>query len=147
LWVWKWWLIVVVVGAGSVIAAKRLLPGFRAGGMPISWAINICLGIAVVVLLLTSYVLLSLALTVRRLRADRSGLEITYGFVGRRPVRVAREQLKDITASYAQASTQSMVNLVGADGAAMFGSLILVKTKPEADWIATELRRALQFTD
>jgi hypothetical protein len=72
-------------------------------------------------------------------------VEIAYTFPVRRPNRVKREELEDISASYSGSAMKYFVHFTRVDGGDMTGSLLYADTKEEGDWIASELRRALNM--
>jgi hypothetical protein len=144
-WAWKWWVFVVIVGVVGTVAANVVLAPMREEGMPLPFVIAVYAGIAVVVLFLAACILFSLAFTVRRIRVDRSRIEIGYA-LGRKSTHAARAEVQDVTASYAQSSLRYNVVVTRTNGMPMLGSVVSLKTKREADWIATEVRRALLGT-
>lgn len=134
-WFWKWYGFIVIATPAGMLLANKLMPEPRLA----------YLGIAGVALFLSGFPLISLALTVHRVRADRAGVEIAYAFPVRGPVRVKREELKDISASYSGSAMKYFVHFLRVDGGEMIGSLLYADTKEEGDWIASELRRALNM--
>ena len=142
-WTWKWFAFLVTATAIAIAGANIILTRMRSGGMPPIYEVMTYLAITGGVLLLTALSLASLAMYVRRIRADRAGAEFTYAFPMRRANRMVREEIKDIAATYSQSSHTYAVEFMRVDNKPILGGLLLFKSKNEADWIATELRRAI----
>ena len=134
--------IVIAITSGIMVGA--VMPRIQQGS-----DVTAILTILIAILLLFSSIpLIALAISVVHVRADSAGIEIVYELHGRRPVRVSRDELDDVTAmppqsSSRQTNTRWTVAIVLKEGGAMKGSVIVVKTEAEADWIAGELRRVL----
>jgi len=142
-WVWKWYTFVVIATVAAVAVANVILQRMSADGMPESVRAMTYLAIGIVALFLGAFPLLSLALSVRRVRADRAGVEIGYALPARGPSRLNHDALKDVVTEYSNSSRKYSVDFVRADGKPVIGTVILVETKEEAEWIASELRRAI----
>jgi hypothetical protein len=142
-WFWKWYAFVVIVAVAAYGIAPIVLRRFRADGMPGSFEVMTYVVLSAIVLFLAGFPLISLALSVRRIHADRTGARIAYAFPLRRPVRVTREELKDVTLNYATSSMKYSIDFIRANGKPMIGSVMFADSKEEADWIGSELRRAI----
>lgn len=142
-WFWKWYGFVVVAAAAAFATASIVLERMTADGMPPAFRLMTYAIISGVVLFLAGFPLISLALLVRRVHADRAGLQIAYMFPARRPVHVRRDQLKDIAPKSDSSSRKYTVDFIRANDKPMIGSILYASSKEEADWIASELRRAV----
>ena len=141
-WVWKWYSMIAILTAGAFALASELLPDQMRRGMPLSFAAGIYLAIAGVALFLIAMPMLTLAMTVRQVDADRSGLVIRYALPGRSARRIGAGELRDIAAAYSNSAAKYEVNFIGADLKPV-PWLILSMPKDEADWVALELRKAV----
>ncbi|MGZ7042732.1 MAG: hypothetical protein ACXVH7_13145, partial [Thermoanaerobaculia bacterium] len=118
-WFWKWYGFFAIVTPLALFLTREFVGEPRL----------LYLGISGVALFFLLFPLVSLSLTVRRVRANRSGVEIAYTFPVRRPVIVKREELADIEASYSGSAMKYFVRFIRVDGGEMTGSLLYADTK------------------
>jgi hypothetical protein len=122
-WVAGWYLIVIVLAAAAYLAAMVAMA-------------------AIGVVVLSAIPLPTLAMTVRRIDADRSGLTLRYALL-RGPKHIPAAALRDVGAVYANGALHYELTFVGAETAASW-TIVTLRSRPEADWVAYELRRALR---
>jgi hypothetical protein len=121
-WVGRWYLIVLVLAAGAYLAAM--------------------VAMAVIgVVVLCAIPLPTLAMIVRRIDADRTGLTLRYAML-RGAKRIPAAAIRDIGAVYANGAMHYELTFVGAEKAAAW-TILTLRSRPEAEWVAYELRRAL----
>ena len=84
----------------------------------------------------------TLAMTVRRIDADRTGLTLRYAML-RGAKRIPAAALRDVGAVYANGAMHYELTFAGAEKAASW-TIITLRSRPEAEWVAYELRRALR---
>jgi len=78
---------------------------------------------------------------VRRIAADCTGLTLHYALL-RGPKRIPAAPLRDVGAVYANGALHYELTFVGAEKAASW-TIVTLRSHPEAEWVAYELRRAL----
>lgn len=122
-WVAGWYVIVLVLAAAAYLAAMYAMA-------------------AIGVIVLSGIPLPTLAMTVRRIDADRDGLTLRYAML-RGAMHIPAAALRDVAAVYANGAMHYELTFVGAENAASW-TIITLRSRPEADWVAYELRRALR---
>jgi hypothetical protein len=122
-WVARWYLIVLLLAAGAYLAAMYAMA-------------------AIGVVVLCAIPLPTLAMIVRRIDADRTGLTLRYAML-RGAKRIPAAALRDVGAVYANGAMHYELTFAGAEKAASW-TIITLRSRPEADWVAYELRRALR---
>jgi len=122
-WVWRWYLIVIALAGGSYIAAMYIYRGDA----------TTMYGVAVAaIIVLCAIPLPTLAMTVRRIDADRGGLTFHYVLPRRKRLGGVRE----IGAVYANGALHYELTF---DGATPAWTIITLRSRAEADWVAYEL--------
>ena len=119
-WVWRWYLIVAALAGFSYIAAIYI---YRVD-------MTMLFGIAVIVL--CAIPLPTLAMTVRRIDADRGALTFHYVL----PRRKRLGDVRDVDAVYANGALHYELTF---DGAKPEWTIITLRSRAEADWVAREL--------
>jgi hypothetical protein len=121
-WIATWYLIALLVVAAAYLCSVYL------------WRDMI--GIAIVAaLVLAAIPLPTFAMTVRRIDADDRGLTLHYLLRGPKRVAVA-----DVGAAYANGALHYELTF---DGTAPSWTVLTLRSRAEAEWVAYELRRAL----
>jgi hypothetical protein len=125
-WLWRWYVIVAALAGAGYLAATYV---YRDGAM-----IAITAGAVVVLSLMP---LPALAMTVRRIDAGRGGLTLHYVLL-RRAKRI--EAPHDVDAVYADGALHYELAFEGTKPS---WTIVNLRTRREADWVAYELRRAI----
>jgi uncharacterized membrane protein YhaH (DUF805 family) len=131
-WVAGWYLIVLVLAAGAYLAAGHVYREDAATMYAMA---------AIGAVVLSAIALPTLAMTVRRIDADRAGLTLRYAML-RGAKHIPAAALRDVGAVYANGAMHYELTFAGAENAASW-TIITLRSRPEADWVAYELRRVL----
>jgi hypothetical protein len=125
-WTWRWYVLAASLGGAAYLASTYVYRDDDA--MP---------GIAVVIVVLLALLPLpTLAMTVRRIDADGTGLSFHYAL---RPSR-RLEGVRDVSAVYADGALHYELSFEPEKPS---WTILTLATRREAEWVAYELRRAL----
>jgi hypothetical protein len=124
-WTWRWYVLAAALGGAAYLASTYV---YRDDIMPgISIAVVVVLGLIP---------LPTLAMTVRRIEAGRSGLDFHYAL--RPPRRLGG--VRDVSAVYAVGALHYELAFEPEKPS---WTILTLATRREAEWVAYELRRAL----